>query len=200
MTEALAAGRHALRRASTSTSTARAATSTGRCAVYGQEGRPCPRCGTPIRRDAVHEPVVVLLPPLPAASSRPASVIFTELSWSCRAFVVLQSFRGPAEPSWSYRAFVVLQSLRGLTVRLWSHLAGENFTLRKKNLALGAIRATAIRAKRPEGLLRVARWGGSVLMMGSLAPWTDPRSGCWWSTITRSSGVGWSTSSTPTRR
>ena len=35
--------------------------------AYGQEGRPCSRCGTPIRRVGVHEPVVVLLPALPAA-------------------------------------------------------------------------------------------------------------------------------------
>ena len=30
--------------------------------VYGREGEPCRRCGTPIRRDRVHEPLVVLLP------------------------------------------------------------------------------------------------------------------------------------------
>ena len=36
--------------------------------AYGQEGRPCDRCGTPVRRVALHEPVVVLLPGLPAAA------------------------------------------------------------------------------------------------------------------------------------
>ena len=51
MGEALAAGRDVASTRCTSTSTARAATSTGRCAVYGREGRPCPRCGTPIRRE-----------------------------------------------------------------------------------------------------------------------------------------------------
>ena len=39
--------------------------------AYGQEGRPCPRCGTPIRRDAVHEPLVVLLSALPAPAAYP---------------------------------------------------------------------------------------------------------------------------------
>ena len=36
-------------------------------AVYGQEGRPCPRCGTPGAPRRVHEPLVVHLPALPAA-------------------------------------------------------------------------------------------------------------------------------------
>ena len=41
-------------------------------AVYGREGQACPRCGTAIRRDRVHESVQFLLPPLPArAPDRP---------------------------------------------------------------------------------------------------------------------------------
>ena len=39
-------------------------------AAYGQEGEPCPRCGTPIRREAVHEPLVLPLPALPADPER----------------------------------------------------------------------------------------------------------------------------------
>ena len=37
--------------------------------AYGQEGQPCRRCGTPIRRVVLHEPLVVLLPALPAAAA-----------------------------------------------------------------------------------------------------------------------------------
>ena len=37
--------------------------------AYGREGQPCLRCGTPIRRIDLHEPVVVLLPGLPAGPS-----------------------------------------------------------------------------------------------------------------------------------
>ena len=40
--------------------------------AYGREGEPCERCGTPIRAGRVHEPVVVLLPDLPAARRAPA--------------------------------------------------------------------------------------------------------------------------------
>ena len=36
--------------------------------VYGRTGEPCDRCGTPIRARGVHEPLVVPLPALPAAS------------------------------------------------------------------------------------------------------------------------------------
>ncbi len=36
--------------------------------AYGQEGRPCERCGTADRAGVVHEPLVVLLPAVPAAS------------------------------------------------------------------------------------------------------------------------------------
>ncbi len=39
-------------------------------AVYGQEGRPCPRCGTPVRRTGVHEPLELHLPALPAGAAR----------------------------------------------------------------------------------------------------------------------------------
>ena len=38
--------------------------------VYGRGGRAVPRCGAPIRREAVHEPVVLPLPALPAACRR----------------------------------------------------------------------------------------------------------------------------------
>ena len=45
--------------------------------AYGQEGRPCRRCGTPDPARGLHEPVVLLLPPLPAAASqaRPLTAI-----------------------------------------------------------------------------------------------------------------------------
>ncbi len=43
--------------------------------AYGQAGEPCARCGTPIRRDAVHEPVVVQLPSLPAEAASCPSLI-----------------------------------------------------------------------------------------------------------------------------
>ncbi len=37
--------------------------------VYGREGKPCRRCGAVIRPREVHEPLVVLLPALPAAAA-----------------------------------------------------------------------------------------------------------------------------------
>ena len=42
-------------------------------AVYGQEGEPCPRCGTADPPRAVHEPLLVPLPALPARAARHAS-------------------------------------------------------------------------------------------------------------------------------
>ena len=39
-------------------------------AVYGQEGRPCPRCGDARAPRALHEPVVLPLPALPARARR----------------------------------------------------------------------------------------------------------------------------------
>ena len=41
--------------------------------AYGREGEPCRRCGTPDPAGGVHEPVVVLLPALPAAAAAGAS-------------------------------------------------------------------------------------------------------------------------------
>ncbi len=38
-------------------------------AVYGREGEPCPRCGTPDPACRVHEPVELLLPGLPASAA-----------------------------------------------------------------------------------------------------------------------------------
>ena len=73
-------GRGARRRAArrstrcTSTSTARAATSTASLDVYGREGSRARRCGTPIAPRAVHEPVVVPLPALPAHAQAAAPV------------------------------------------------------------------------------------------------------------------------------
>ena len=40
--------------------------------AYGQEGQPCDRCGTAGAPGRLHEPVVVLLPGLPAGASRAA--------------------------------------------------------------------------------------------------------------------------------
>ena len=40
---------------------------------YGQEGRPCPRCGTPIRREAFMNRSSLLLPALPAAAASAAA-------------------------------------------------------------------------------------------------------------------------------
>ena len=58
----------------TSTSTAQSGYFDRSLAVYGREGEPCPRCGTPIRRGGVHEPVELLLPALPApAAPAPAT-------------------------------------------------------------------------------------------------------------------------------
>ena len=45
--------------------------------AYGQADRPCPRCGTPIRREPVHEPQLVsaarAASPARASDARPAS-------------------------------------------------------------------------------------------------------------------------------
>ena len=41
-------------------------------AAYGQEGLPCPRCGTPIRRIAFMNRSSLLLPRLPACPTRRA--------------------------------------------------------------------------------------------------------------------------------
>ena len=38
--------------------------------VYGQEGRPCPRCGTPVRRDEFMNRSSYTLPALPAAPAQ----------------------------------------------------------------------------------------------------------------------------------
>ena len=43
-------------------------------AVYGRRGEPCPRCGTPDPARVVHEPLVVLLPALPASAAASALV------------------------------------------------------------------------------------------------------------------------------
>ena len=37
--------------------------------AYGREGEPCDRCGTPIRRESLHESIVVLVPALPAPAA-----------------------------------------------------------------------------------------------------------------------------------
>ena len=41
-------------------------------AAYGQADRPCPRCGTPIRREPFMNRGSLLLPALPAPAARPA--------------------------------------------------------------------------------------------------------------------------------
>ena len=41
--------------------------------AYGREGEPCRRCGRPIRAGQVDEPVVLLLPALPAAAAPAAA-------------------------------------------------------------------------------------------------------------------------------
>ena len=43
--------------------------------VYGRQGEPCARCGTPIRAGTVHEPVVALLSALPASALRPRRAV-----------------------------------------------------------------------------------------------------------------------------
>ena len=43
-------------------------------AVYGREGEPCPRCGTPVTAREVHEQVLVPLSPLPAQATARALV------------------------------------------------------------------------------------------------------------------------------
>ena len=43
--------------------------------AYGQEGRPCARCGTLDPARVVHEPLVVLLPALPAATAQRLAVL-----------------------------------------------------------------------------------------------------------------------------
>ena len=45
-----------------------------RLKAYGRQGEPCLRCGRPIVREIVHEPRLALLPPLPEARVRYASV------------------------------------------------------------------------------------------------------------------------------
>ena len=43
--------------------------------AYGREGEPCRRCGTPMRRRALDEPVQLLLPALSAAAARAVRVV-----------------------------------------------------------------------------------------------------------------------------